>query len=174
MITLQEVVTATGGKCAFTGNLDFTGINTDTRTITKGELFIALKGENFDGHAYAGKAEENGAAGILASRKVDVEGIPVIYVEDTLKGYQDIAHAYRMKFPRLKVVAITGSNGKTSTKDMVATVLASRYNVVKTQANFNNEIGLPRTLLGIQPDTDICGRHFQRRFYSCRGTGKSG
>lgn len=155
MITLQEVVTATGGKCAFTGNLDFTGINTDTRTIKKGELFIALKGENFDGHAYAGKAAESGAAGILASRKVDVEGIPVIYVEDTLKGYQDIAHAYRMKFSRLKVVAITGSNGKTSTKDMVATVLASRYNVVKTQANFNNEIGLPRTLLGIQPDTDI-------------------
>ena len=155
MITLQEVVTATGGKCAFTGNLDFTGINTDTRTIKKGELFIALKGENFDGHAYAGKAAESGAAGILASRKVDVEGIPVIYVEDTLKGYQDIAHAYRMKFPRLKVVAITSSNGKTSTKDMVATVLASRYNVVKTQANFNNEIGLPRTLLGIQPDTDI-------------------
>ena len=155
MITLQEVVTATGGKCAFTGNLDFTGINTDTRTIKKGELFIALKGENFDGHAYAGKAAESGAAGILASRKVDVEGIPVIYVEDTLKGYQDIAHAYRMKFSRLKVVAITGSNGKTSTKDMVATVLAYRYNVVKTQANFNNEIGLPRTLLGIQPDTDI-------------------
>ena len=133
----------------------YRGINTDTRTIKKGELFIALKGENFDGHAYAGKAAESGAAGILASRKVDVEGIPVIYVEDTLKGYQDIAHAYRMKFPSLKVVAITGSNGKTSTKDMVATVLASRYNVVKTQANFNNEIGLPRTLLGIQPDTDI-------------------
>lgn len=155
MITLQEVVTATGGKCAFTGNLDFTGINTDTRTIKKGELFIALKGETFDGHAYAGKAAENGAAGILAARKVDVEGIPVIYVENTLKGYQDIAHAYRMKFPRLKIVAITGSNGKTSTKDMVAAVLASRYNVVKTQANYNNEIGLPRTLLGIQPDTDI-------------------
>ena len=56
MITLQEVVAATGGKCTFTGNLDFTGINTDTRTIQKGELFIALKGENFDGHAYAGKA----------------------------------------------------------------------------------------------------------------------
>ena len=139
MITLQEIVAATGGKCDFSGNPDFTGINTDTRTIKNGELFIALKGENFDGHAYVIKAAENGAAGILASRKVDVEGIPVIYVKDTLKGYQDIAHAYRMKFPNLKVVAITGSNGKTSTKDMVAAVLSSRYNVVKTQANFNNE-----------------------------------
>ena len=101
------------------------------------------------------KAVENGAAGILASRKINVEEVPVIYVEDTLKGYQDIAHAYRMKFPNLKVVAITGSNGKTSTKDMVAAVLSSRYNVVKTQANFNNEIGLPRTLLSIRPDTEI-------------------
>ena len=93
MITLQEIVAATGGKCDFSGNPDFTGINTDTRSIKNGELFIALKGENFDGHAYVVKAAENGAAGILASRKADVEGIPVIYVKDTLKGYQDIAHA---------------------------------------------------------------------------------
>ena len=111
MITLQEVIAATDGQCDFTGNPDFTGINTDTRTIKNGELFIALKGENFDGHAYVEKAVENGAAGILASRKINVEEVPVIYVEDTLKGYQDIAHAYRMKFPNLKVVAITGSNG---------------------------------------------------------------
>ena len=156
MITLQEIIQATGGNCGLIGNPEFTGINTDTRTIKKGELFIALKGETFDGHAYAAKAAENGATGILASRKVEVpEGIPVVYVEDTLKGYQDIAHAYRMKFPKLKVVAITGSNGKTSTKDMVAAVLSSQYRVVKTQANFNNEIGLPRTLLSIRPDTEI-------------------
>lgn len=156
MITLREIVAATGGRCDFAGDPDFTGINTDTRTIQKGELFIALKGETFDGHAYAARAVENGAAGILASRNVKVpEGIPVVYVEDTLKGYQDIAHAYRMKFPQLKVVAITGSNGKTSTKDMIAAVLSSQYRVIKTQANFNNEIGLPRTLLSIQPDTEI-------------------
>ena len=156
MITLQEIIKATGGNCAFAGNPEFAGINTDTRTIREGELFIALKGETFDGHAYAAKAVENGAAGILASKAVDVpETVPVVLVEDTLKGYQDIAHAYRMKFPKLKVVAITGSNGKTSTKDMVAAVLSSQYRVVKTQANFNNEIGLPRTLLSIRPDTEI-------------------
>ena len=156
MITLQEITAATGGRCAFTGNPEFSGINTDTRTIATGELFIALKGETFDGHAYAAKAVENGAAGIVASRPVEVpETVPVVYVEDTLKAYQDIAHAYRMRFKGLKVVAITGSNGKTSTKDMVAAVLSSKYRVVKTQANFNNEIGLPRTLLGIQPDTEI-------------------
>ena len=156
MIALQTVINATGGRCGFAGNPDFTGVNTDTRTITPGELFIALKGENFDGHVYAGAAVEKGAAGIVASRPVDVpEGVPVVYVEDTLKAYQDIAHAYRMGFPDLKVVAITGSNGKTSTKDMVAAVLSSQYRVVKTQANFNNEIGLPRTLLSIQPDTEV-------------------
>ena len=76
MITLQEIVAATGGKCDFSGNPDFTGINTDTRTIKNGELFIALKGENFDGHAYAGKAAENGAAGILASRKEAIRTSP--------------------------------------------------------------------------------------------------
>ncbi len=155
MISLQEVIEATGGKCTYAGNVDFAGINTDTRTINKGELFVALKGETFDGHAYAAKAAESGAAGILASRPVDVDGIPVIYVDDTLKGYQNIAHAYRMKFSGLKIVAITGSNGKTSTKDMVAAVLSTQYRVVKTQANYNNEIGLPRTLLSIQPDTEI-------------------
>ncbi|MBQ9319904.1 MAG: UDP-N-acetylmuramoyl-tripeptide--D-alanyl-D-alanine ligase, partial [Acidaminococcaceae bacterium] len=147
MIALQTVINATGGRCGFAGNPDFTGVNTDTRTITPGELFIALKGENFDGHAYVGAAVEKGAAGIVASRPVDApEVVPVVYVEDTLKAYQDIAHAYRMGFPDLKVVAITGSNGKTSTKDMVAAVLSSQYRVVKTQANFNNEIVLPRTL----------------------------
>ena len=156
MITLREVIASTGGKCEYVGNPEFTGINTDTRTIKRGELFVALKGENFDGHAYTVKAVENGAAGVLVSREVEVpEGIPVIYVENTLKGYQDIAHGYRMRFPKLKVVAITGSNGKTSTKDMVAAVLSSQYRVIKTQANFNNEIGLPLTLLSIQRDTEI-------------------
>lgn len=156
MITLHEVIASTGGKCEYVGNPEFTGINTDTRTIKRGELFVALKGENFDGHAYTVKAVENGAAGVLVSREVEVpEGIPVIYVKNTLKGYQDIAHGYRVRFPKLKVVAITGSNGKTSTKDMVAAVLSSQYSVIKTQANFNNEIGLPLTLLSIQPDTEI-------------------
>ncbi len=156
MITLHEVIASTGGKCEYVGNPEFTGINTDTRTIKRGELFVALKGENFDGHAYTVKAVENGAAGVLVSREVEVpEGIPVIYVKNTLKGYQDIAHGYRVRFPKLKVVAITGSNGKTSTKDMVAAVLSSQYSIIKTQANFNNEIGLPLTLLSIQPDTEI-------------------
>ena len=84
MITLHEVIASTGGKCEYVGNPEFTGINTDTRTIKRGELFVALKGENFDGHAYTVKAVENGAAGVLVSREVEVpEGIPVIYVKNT-------------------------------------------------------------------------------------------
>ena len=76
-------------------------------------------------------------------------------VEDTLLAYQQLAHAYRLRKQGLKVFAITGSNGKTSTKDLLAACLSCKYNVVKTQGNFNNEIGLPKTLLSIKPDTDI-------------------
>lgn len=121
-----------------------------------GELFVALKGERFDGHVYAGKAVAAGARGVVVSGPVEVpDGTVVFQVADTLAAYQDIARAWRLRFPDLKVVAITGSNGKTSTKDMVAAVLGAKYRVVKTEANFNNEIGLPRTLLQIRPDTEI-------------------
>lgn len=161
MITVGEVVTATGAKVSTRGPRpqevpEFTGVNTDTRTIRPGELFVALKGERFDGHVYAGKAVAAGARGVVVSGPVEVpDGTVVFQVADTLAAYQDIARAWRLRFPDLKVVAITGSNGKTSTKDMVAAVLGAKYRVVKTEANFNNEIGLPRTLLQIRPDTEI-------------------
>ncbi len=157
MLSLQEVLAATGGSCNNLQNMEFCGINTDSRTIKKGELFVALSGENFDGHNYCRTALEQGAGAVLVSR--DVEGLPegaaVIKVIDTLKAYQLIAKAWRGKQKNLKVVAITGSNGKTSTKDLTAACLMQKYNVVKTEANFNNEIGLPKTLLNITPDTEI-------------------
>lgn len=160
MITLAEVIQDTGAACAFTGDVTFTGVNTDTRTIRSGELFIALRGENFDGHAYVQAAVAKGAAGAVVSRPELLppglsEQVAVLVVADTLQAYQDIARGYRKRLPGLKVVAITGSNGKTSTKDMVAAVLSTRYRVGKTEANFNNEIGLPRTLLSLPPDTEI-------------------
>lgn len=137
--------------------IDFSGVNTDSRSIKAGELFVALKGESFDGHNYCIKAIEAGAVGVVISNPV--AGLPenckVFLVEDTLIAYQKIAREYRRQFEKLKVFAITGSNGKTSTKDLLAACLAAKYKVVKTQANFNNEIGLPKTLLSIQPDTDI-------------------
>ena len=136
---------------------NFTGINTDSRSIKAGELFVALSGENFDGHNYCLKAVQAGASGVVISH--EVEGLPesclCFKVDDTLAAYQLIAREYRRQFNRLKVFAITGSNGKTSTKDLLAACLSKRFRVVKTQANFNNEIGLPKTLLSIQNDTDI-------------------
>lgn len=157
MLTLQEILAATGGNCRNVQNIDFTGINTDSRSIKKGELFVALNGENFDGHNYCAKALEHGAAGVLVSHAV--QDVPhdavVIETQDTLLAYQQIARAWRLKQTDLKVVAVTGSNGKTSTKDLIAACLAQKFKVVKTEANFNNEIGLPKTLLNIKPDTEI-------------------
>ncbi len=154
MMKASEVIAATKAAIA---DFDFTGVTTDSRAVKAGELFVALKGGNFDGHDYCVKAAELGAAGVVVSH--DVEGLPagvsVFKVEDTLLAYQQLAHAYRLKQQGLKVFAITGSNGKTSTKDLLAACLGAKYKVVKTQGNFNNEIGLPKTLLSIQPDTDI-------------------
>ena len=154
MLKASEVLAATKAVCA---DFEFTGVTTDSRAVKPGELFVALKGDNFDGHDYCAKAVELGAAGVVVSHEVSglPAGVAVFMVEDTLLAYQQLAHAYRLRKQGLKVFAITGSNGKTSTKDLLAACLSCKYNVVKTQGNFNNEIGLPKTLLSIQPDTDI-------------------
>ncbi len=156
MIDAKLIVSATNAE--YRGkNVEFTGLTTDSRAVKAGELFVAFSGENFDGHNYCVKAVELGATGVLVSK--DVEGLPedvaVFKVPNTLKAFQEIARAYRRSFADLKVFAITGSNGKTSTKDLLAACLGAKYNVVKTQGNFNNEIGLPKTLLNITADTDI-------------------
>ena len=156
MIDAKLIVSATNAE--YKGkNVEFTGLTTDSRAVKAGELFVAFSGENFDGHNYCAKAVELGATGVLISK--DVEGLPedvaVFKVPNTLKAFQEIARAYRRSFADLKVFAITGSNGKTSTKDLLAACLGAKYNVVKTQGNFNNEIGLPKTLLNITADTDI-------------------
>ena len=156
MIDAKLIVKATNAE--YSGeNIEFTGLTTDSRAVQAGELFVAFSGENFDGHNYCVKAVELGATGVLVSK--DVEGLPenvaVFKVSNTLKAFQEIAREYRRSFENLKVFAITGSNGKTSTKDLLAACLGAKYNVVKTQGNFNNEIGLPKTLLNITADTDI-------------------
>ena len=129
----------------------FTDIVTDTRKISEGVLFIALKGERFNGEDFAAEAVEKGAKGVVVSTECPAEkydkiaGADVFTVPDTLHAYQQLAHAWREKFD-IPVVAITG---KTTTKDLTAAVLSARGPVLKTQANFNNEIGLPMTLLGL-------------------------
>jgi len=124
-------------------------ISTDSRTLKRGELFVALRGENFDGHDFVQAAAKAGAAGAIVEsnwKGTLPETFALIRTEDALQAYQELAANYRRSLS-LKVVAITGSNGKTSTKDFAAAVLARRFQVTKTEGNFNNHVGLPRTIL---------------------------
>ena len=155
MITVKTILEATKAHTKMPDKFEFLGVTTDSRSIKPGELFVALKGENFDGHSYCAMALASGAAGVLVENLMDLPEDKVLIVQDTLAAYQEIAHAYRKSMKNVQVVAITGSNGKTSTKDLVAACLATKFKVIKTEANFNNEIGLPKTLLNIRPDTDI-------------------
>src|SRR5437016_10824712 len=131
------------------GNSSVERISTDSRTIKKGELFVALHGENFDGHKFVEATAKSGGAGAIVDLKWNGK-VPakfaIIRAEDTLVAYQSLAASYRKSLP-LKVLAITGSNGKTSTKDFAASVLGRKFRVTKTQGNFNNHVGLPRTIL---------------------------
>jgi len=144
-ITLKEAAKATGGKHTGNGGTMLRGICTDTRKISHGSLFIAIKGENFDGHDFIEKAFEAGAAACLVEREVSVRG-PLLKVASTAKSLLDLAENHRRKF-NIPIVAITGSSGKTTTKDMIASVLSQKYNTLKTEANYNNEIGLPLAVL---------------------------
>src|SRR6266700_736665 len=131
------------------GQVSVDKVSTDSRTVKRGELFVALRGENFDGHKFVESAARAGAVGAIVdltwNGKVP-ENFALIRAEDTLQAYQKLAAKYR-KSLSLKVIAITGSNGKTSTKDFVASVLGRRFRVTKTEGNFNNHVGLPRTML---------------------------
>ena len=130
----------------------FDDIVTDSRKITQGSLFIALKGENFNGEDFAIEAIDKGAAGVVVSDNCSEDKLPksglVLKVKDTLAAYQAFAQAWRDKF-KLPLVAVTGSNGKTTTKDLTAAALSALGSIQKTSGNFNNEIGVPLTLLGL-------------------------
>jgi UDP-N-acetylmuramoyl-tripeptide--D-alanyl-D-alanine ligase len=152
--TLDEVQAAFPAVVLQTQQNKFCDIVTDTRFVKKGVLFVALTGEKFDGHDFLQAAIENGAAGVLVSRKyseAELRDLPVTVIQaaDTLTAYQLLAKVYRRRFS-IPVIAITGSNGKTTTKDFTAAVLSAKFNVLKTEANFNNEIGLPKTLLQLK------------------------
>lgn len=127
------------------------GISTDTRRLRPNETFLALKGETFDGHRFIDTACDRGAlAAIVSSRQVLSKGLPYLQVGDTLHAYQQLAHWWRNHLA-IPLVAITGSVGKTTTKELIAAALATQGSVLKTQANDNNEIGVPKTLLALAP-----------------------
>jgi UDP-N-acetylmuramoyl-tripeptide--D-alanyl-D-alanine ligase len=131
------------------GSVVIDKVRTDSRTLKPGELFVALRGENFDGHNFVEAVAKAGATGAIVELNWKGElpkTFALIRAEDTLQAYQELAANYRRSLS-LKVVAITGSNGKTSTKDFAAAVLGRRFRVTKTEGNFNNHVGLPRTIL---------------------------
>jgi UDP-N-acetylmuramoyl-tripeptide--D-alanyl-D-alanine ligase len=131
------------------------GIATDTRILREGEIFVALEGATFDGHNFVNTAVERGAIASVVSRNLSLAtDCPQFIVSDTLTAYQQIARWWRKRNEQLTVIGITGSVGKTSTKELIAAVLQTQGKVLKTQGNFNNEIGVPKTLLEIQPKHD--------------------
>ncbi|MCG7340035.1 UDP-N-acetylmuramoyl-tripeptide--D-alanyl-D-alanine ligase [Staphylococcus sp. ACRSN] len=140
--------------------LDYTirGISIDSRVIHEKNLFIPFKGDNVDGHKFVSQALKDGAGAAFYQKDIPLDDKsisgPIIWVEDTLVALQQLAKAY-LDFVNPKVIAVTGSNGKTTTKDMIESILKPQYKVKKTQGNYNNEIGLPLTILELDIDTEI-------------------
>lgn len=142
--SLAEAAQWTGGRT--TGQAVLAAVSTDTRTIAPGSLFIPLIGDRFDGHDYIDKAIEAGAAAVMSVRAEAQYPVPCLYVKDTRQALLDLAGGYRAQFS-CPVVAVTGSVGKTTTKDMIAGVLSEEYCTLKTPKNLNNTIGMPQTIL---------------------------
>ncbi|HHZ20576.1 MAG TPA: UDP-N-acetylmuramoyl-tripeptide--D-alanyl-D-alanine ligase [Firmicutes bacterium] len=155
---LEEILVATGGSLVTSGALDtlVTGICTDSRKLEPGQAFLALRGENFDGHTFLAEASQKGASVLIVAQAEHLPpGVPAVLVTDTLSALGSLARYHRQRFS-IPVIAITGSNGKTSTKEMTAAVIGSVWRTVKTEKNFNNEVGLPMTLLGMDQSTQAC------------------
>ena len=154
-ISLKEIVTACGGRFIGDSSLQqhlINNIKIDSRQVGKGDLFIAIKGERFDGHDFIGGAYECGAACVISEQ--EIAHTPYIHVQSTFAALKDIAAYYRSLLD-IKVIAITGSVGKTTAKEMISSVVSQKYNVLKTQGNFNNEFGLPQTIFNIEKHHDI-------------------
>lgn len=131
-------------------------VSTDSRNIEPDAVFFALKGERFDGNDFAIEVAEKGVASLVVADRQSLPDHPrILKVDDSLKALQDLAHQHRQELKDLTVIGITGTNGKTTTKELVSTVLSQKYRVTFTQGNFNNHIGVPLTLLSISPDTEI-------------------
>ena len=160
VLTIEDILRAVNGETAAgpggADGLEFTGITTDSRKAAAGTLFVPLEGERFDGHDFISSAFENGADAALTHK--DISDIPdgktVIRVRDTKKALGAIAGYYKRKY-HVPSVAVTGSVGKTTTKDLIYSVLAQRYDTLKTPNNFNNDIGVPLTLFGLEKEHEM-------------------
>jgi len=156
LLTLAEVLAATGGTLSHNvpegaAGLALSSVSIDSRTLEPGALFVAIRGPRFDGHDFVTAAAERGAKTAVVERGVDAAALPMVRVADTTAALADLARHVRRR-AELPVVAVTGSVGKTTTKDMAAQLLATRGPVLKTEGNLNNQYGLPLTLLRLRPE----------------------
>ena len=156
------------------GAKTFVGVSIDSRTVKEGELFFAIRGENLDGHEFVEQAFASGAACAVVDAQADCKRWqfkPLLVVNDTTRAFGKLANIYRKKF-RIPVLAVAGSNGKTTTKEMIATVLSTRYSVLSTHGNLNNHLGVPQTLFRLKPKHEIAvveigTNHFGEIMYLC-------
>lgn len=156
--TLKQIHQMIGGLNTITEweSVCIAGVSIDSRKVTANHLFVPLQGEQVNGHHYVEKAFEQGATASLWQKNVPnpPENVPIILVEDTEVALQELARAYRQQL-NVKVIGVTGSNGKTTTKDMIAALLATTYKVHKTSGNYNNHLGLPLTILSMSEETEV-------------------
>lgn len=154
--TLQELAEWLNVDAGPFADVVVTGASINTRTLEVGDLFIPFRGEQVNGHQYVEQAFENGASAALwlDDEPNPPHNRPILFVKNSAEALQKIASCYRSEL-RATFIGITGSNGKTSTKDLVAGLLSTKFKTIKTQGNFNNELGLPLTILAIEPDTEV-------------------
>lgn len=157
-LSVREVVEAVNGKLVKgRGGCRFAGIAIDSRSVRRDDLFVAIVGRRLDGHLFVDEALARGAAGVLVARPECADGMehgaPVILANDTTKALQDLAKWHRRRF-RCPLIAVTGSNGKTTTKDLTWSILSVSYRTVRSEGSKNNHIGLPLTLLELDPNTE--------------------
>lgn len=154
-LTAKDIAFFANGRLNKSTDDKILNITTDTREIKKGSLFIALKGENFDGHSFLEEAFKKGAAAAVSEIESELcDKYPIILVNSTYKALLDIAKGYRQSLD-LKAIAVTGSVGKTTTKDMIYEVLKTEYQTYKTQGNLNNHIGVPKTIFSLEESTKM-------------------
>jgi UDP-N-acetylmuramoyl-tripeptide--D-alanyl-D-alanine ligase len=156
-VTLNQLLAATGGRPSVgkANTVAFTRVSTDSRTVEEGDLFWALRGERHDGHRFADEAARRGAVACVASADSSIPGgLPAALVADTIQGLKDFAHWYRQRRDAL-VVGVTGTVGKTTTREMIYSVLGTRFDGCRSPKNFNNHIGLPLSVLEMRDDHDF-------------------
>ncbi|MBE0426295.1 MAG: UDP-N-acetylmuramoyl-tripeptide--D-alanyl-D-alanine ligase [Nitrospirae bacterium] len=154
-LSIEDIIKATGGEVLYRNSDSFRRVSIDSRTLKEGQLFIALKGSRFDGHDFLDDALNKGSGAIVSIHlEKHLKEKTIIHVPDTLKALQNIAHFIRLKRD-IPVVGVTGSNGKTTTKELIASILGTKYRVLKNRGNLNNHIGLPLSLIELSDEDEV-------------------